>query len=88
MTSFYINSVVRGYHVYESVWHAVVGDQLSCVREPGNCQDTIAVVIIKDNVTVGHIFRSILPICSIFIGLGGMIVGRVTGHRRYSADIP
>ena len=26
----HINSAVRGYHVYESMWHAVVGDQLDC----------------------------------------------------------
>ena len=85
MSSFYINSVVRGYHVYESVWHAVVGDQLDCAREPGNCLDTFVVAIIKDDVTVGHVPRSILPICSIFIWQGGMIVCRV---RRYSADLP
>ena len=85
MSSFYINSVVRGCHVYESVWHPVVGDQVCCARQPGNCQDTFAVAIIKDDVTVGHIPRSILPICSIFIQRGGMIVCRVTGHRQYSA---
>ena len=33
MSSFYINSAVRGYHVYESVWHATVGDQLGVARD-------------------------------------------------------
>ena len=87
MLSFYINSAVRGYHVYESVWHATVSDQLGCAREPGNCQAIFAVAIIKD-VTVGHVPRSISPVCSIFIRRGGMIVCRVTGHRRYFADLP
>ena len=65
-----------------------MGDQLGCAREPGNCQDTFAVAIIKDDLTVGHVPRSISPICSIFIRRGGMIVCRVTDHRRYSADLP
>ena len=51
ISSFYITSAVRGYHVYLSVWHTVVGDQLGCARVPGNCQDTFAVVIIKDSIT-------------------------------------
>ena len=59
MSLFYINSAVRGYHVYESVWHTTVSDQLGCAREPGNCQETFAVAIIKDEVTVGHVPRSI-----------------------------
>ena len=88
MSSLYINSAVRGYHVYESVWHGLVGDQLYCAREPGNCLDTFAVAIIKDDVTVGHVPRSISLICSISIRQGGMIVCRVTGHRRYSVDLP
>ena len=88
MSSFYITSVVRGYHVYKSVWCAVVGDQLSCAREPGNCRDTFAVAIIKEGITVGHVPRNISPVCSIFLRRGGMIVCRVTSHRRYSAELP
>ena len=88
MSSFYITSVVRGYHVYQSVWCAVVGDQLSCAREPGNCRDTFAVAIIKEGVTVGHVPRNISPVCSIFLRRGGMIFCRVTSHRRYSAELP
>ena len=63
-----------GYVVcYVGRMHATVGDQLGCAREPGNCQDTFAVAIIKDDVTVGHVPRSILPVCSIFIRQGGMM---------------
>ena len=88
MLSFYINSVVREYHFYKSVWHTVVGDQLGCARKPENCQDTFPVAIIKDDITVGHVPRSISPIRSIFIRRGGMIACRVTGHRTHSADLP
>jgi len=33
---------INGYHVYQNVWSARVGEQLTCNQEPGNCHDTIA----------------------------------------------
>jgi len=78
--------VVRGYHVYQSIWAAPIDEQLPAAREPSNCHDTFAVAIKKDGVTVGHVPRTISQVCSIFLQRGGLIVCRVTGHRRYSAD--
>ena len=74
--------------MYQDVWSAGVGEQLTCDREPGNRRDTFAVAIKKDDITVGHVPRSISPVCSVFLRRGGTISGRVTGHRRYSADLP
>ena len=74
--------------MYQDVWSARVGEQLTCDREPGNCRDTFAVAIKKNDITVGHVPRSILPVYSVFLCRGGTISGRVTGHRRYSADLP
>ena len=84
---FSISSVVRGYHIYQDVWSAGVGEQLTCDREPGNRHDTFAVAVKKDEVIVGHVPRCISPICYIFLCRGGTISCRVTGHRRYSANL-
>ena len=44
---FGFDSVVRGYHVYESVWNAIVGENLPCVAEPSNTADQYAVTVTK-----------------------------------------
>ena len=73
--------------MYQDVWSAGVGEQLTCDREPGNRHDTFAVAVKKDEVIVGHVPRCISPICYVFLRRGGTISCRVTGHRRYSADL-
>ena len=34
---------VRGYHVYQDIWEAAVGEVLECEREPRNVKDRIRV---------------------------------------------
>ena len=90
---FSLESMIRGYHEYKPIWgDPMLGEELECKREPGNPHDTHAVTVIKlmsgSNVTVGHLPRAILLICSIFIRHGGTIMSRVNGTRRYSSDIP
>ena len=46
---------MRGYHIYNDIWEASVGKELSCQRENGSRSDPFAVAIIKSGVTVGHI---------------------------------
>ena len=84
---FSVSSMVRGYHVYQDEWEAVLGEVLSCQREPGNRHDPYAVAAVSSGRTVGHVPRKISPICSIFIRRGGLITCMVTGNRRYSADL-
>jgi len=84
---FSVASRVRGYHVYQDEWEAVLGEVLSCQREPGNRHDPYAVATVSDGRTVGHVPRNISPICSIFIRRRGVITCSVTGSRRYSADL-
>ena len=93
MFSFAVNSMIRGYHEYKSVWESpAADDDLLCEREVVNPNDTHAVAINKDIAgdikTVGHIPRRISSISSIFIRRGGEIQCVVNGHRRYSADLP
>ena len=54
--SFAIEAMVRGYHVYQSIWDAANdGEDLECCREVGNIHDPSAVAIRKDSVIVGHV---------------------------------
>ena len=90
---FSIDSMIRGYHEYKTVWDDPVdGKELECKCEIGNSHDTHAVAVRKvidgEEKTVGHVPRRLSAICSLFIRRGGAINCRVNGHRRYSADLP
>ena len=51
-------SCVRGYHEYQRIWMAAVGEELWCERErPQNPMDPYAVVVTKDGITVGKSTR-------------------------------
>ena len=62
-----IESCVRGYHVYQSVWTPTIGEELQCVREPTNIIDRYAVGVTKDGKIVGHLPKKISRLCSLFI---------------------
>ncbi len=46
--SFCVEAMVRGYHTYQSVWTAVVGEELPCQLETVNPRDPFAVAVLKD----------------------------------------
>ena len=87
-TEFNIDSCVRGYHVYQLRWTAVVGEELTCRREPGNASDPFAVAVIKGSEIVGHVPRSFSCICNLLLRRGGTLSCCITGNRRYSSDLP
>ena len=74
---FVMESMVRGYHVYQDVWTPMVGEHLQCAREEDNTEDRYAVAVIKDNVTVGHLPRRMSTLCSLFIRRGGIICDQI-----------
>ena len=84
---FSIQAMVRGYHVYQDEWDAVIGEVLQCRRETGNRHDPYAVATLSDGRVVGHVPRKISPVCSIFIRRGGSITCTVSDRRRYSTDL-
>ena len=88
LVSFSFPSMVRGYHVYVHVWDASVAEELPCRRETDNYADPFAVAVIKSENIVGHVPRNISTVCLLFLHRGGSITCRVTGHRRYSQDLP
>ena len=90
MVAFSVESMVRGYHVYQSIWTPSVGEELLCRKEPGNSHDPFAVAVIDatGNI-VGHVPKKISSICSMFLQRGGTIVCVILAScRRYSADLP
>ena len=87
---YFVESCVRGYHVYKDVWSATLGETLLCVAEVGNVHDPYAVAIVHPSPashTVGHVPRSMSAACHFFIRRNGSIVCQVTGHRRHSGDL-
>ena len=82
------NSCVCDYHIYKDIWDAVIGKELLCEREPDNRSDRYAVAIKEDGIIIGHLPRKISRACSLFLRRENEITCRVTGHRRYSVDLP
>lgn len=88
MSSLEVPSMVRGFHEYQRIWSAAVGEALPCSREFGNVHDLFAVAVKRSGDIVGHVPKRISSICSSFLRRGGSITCRVTATRRYSADLP
>lgn len=79
---------MRGFHIYKEVWEPTE-ELLTCSREPSNVHDPYAVSMkTRENVIVGHVPKVISSLCNIFIAQGGTLECRVTGHKRYSVDLP
>ena len=79
---FSVEAMLRGYHTYQSVWDASLGEELPCQREPENSHDPFAVAVVRAGVTVGHVPRRISSVCSLFIRRDGSIsdlVGSLSG---------
>ena len=87
MSSLEIPSMIQGYHEYQRIWSAAVGEELPCSREFGNVHDLFAVAVKRSGSVVGHVPKRISSICSSFLRRNGTITCRVTGTRRYSADL-
>ena len=66
-SEFIAESCVRGYHVYQLRWTAVIGKVLSCHREPGNASDPFAVAVMKEREIVGHVPRFYSCICNLLL---------------------
>ena len=79
---------VRGYHIYKAIWVATIGEELGCEREPTNATDRYAVAVMKNGTIIGHLPRRISKVSFIFLRRGGSITCKVSGSRRFSADLP
>ena len=89
MSSFSIESMVRGHHIYKDMWCPHIGEELTCQQERHNYHDPFAVSVLKSSVIVGHVPRHISAICYVFLGKHySSISCKITGSRRYSHDLP
>ena len=92
MSSFIVDSVIRGHHIYKAIWEPVNGEELNTERETGNPHDPLAVAVTKllreERRIVGHLPRRISPLCSAFLRRGGTIKCIVNGYCKYSEDLP
>ena len=91
MNVFVVDSCIRGHHVSKSFWTSSIDETLSCEREEGNMYDPYAVSMFQSENArvVGHIPRKISAACSLFLcHEGNTITATVTGHRKFSEDLP
>ena len=86
--SFILDSLVRGYHVYQDVWNATPGKTLGCSRERDNEHDIFSVAVWKGTNIVGHVPRKVSCSCTLFIHSSGVINCFTTGPRQYCRDLP
>ena len=78
---------IRGYHIYQEIWMAAVGEELVCEREPHNSHDRYAVAVKRMGIIIGHLPRKLSKLCLLFLRRGGSIFCTVSGGRRYSHDL-
>ena len=75
-------SVIRGHHVYKTVWTPSIGEMLESQPDTGNKHDRYAIGMVKDGEIVGHAPKEISRIFHYFIQHNGTISAEVTGHRK------
>ena len=82
-----IETSIRGFHVYWSVWNVTLGEVLYCERELNNAMDAFAVAVKRQDfsgTTVGHIPRELSRVAWQFLRRGGHMTCMVAGSRRRS----
>ena len=85
--SLVIQTAVRGYHVYRSVWVPTYGEEFVSLHESGNVADPHAMGVYCDanpGFVVGHLPKEISRYCHYFTMHDGKIRGEVTGPRQHS----
>ena len=85
MSSYRMESCIRGFHIYNEVWTPFIGERLGCARERSNREDSFAVTMKRGTETVGHVPRTIACVCKLFLRQRGSISCEVTGSSRPSA---
>ena len=71
--TYQVESVIRGHHIYKTVWTPFIGETLSLRIEDGNEQDSFAVAVIKNDDIVGHAPRQFSRVFYFFLSHDGTI---------------
>ena len=77
-----VDSVVRGHHVYKSIWTPALAEELLVEQENDNEHDLYAVCVMKDDTIVGHVPRAFSRIAWFFLNHQGRIRCVITGRRK------
>ena len=72
-------SVVRGHHIYKTIWTPTVGETLQLRAEDTNEHDEHAIAVIKSGTTVGHVPHS--------MSRGGHISCQIVGQRKFGKGL-
>ena len=80
-STFSLESVVCGHHVYKRVWTPFIGEQLTLKHED-NANDWRAVSVIKIDAVVGHLPREVAKTVLFFLKRGDSGVCAITGRRK------
>ena len=84
---FAVDSVVRGHHIYKSIWTPFLGEVLRVEMEERNEEDRYALALLKDGgVVVGHVPRSFSRTFYFFLRYGGTIECKVRGIESSELD--
>ena len=67
-------SVIRGQHIYKSIWTPIIGEELVLEAQDDNEHDKHAVAVMKDGCVVGHVPRSISQVSWFYLKRGGHIL--------------
>ena len=87
MSSYRMESCIRGYHIYKEVWTPFIGERLGCAREKSNREDPFAVAMKRGTEMVGHVPRKISCVFTFFLRQRGFLPCEVTGSSRLSIDL-
>ncbi len=82
-----LESTIRGYHHYKTVWTAVTGQVLEVKKEEGNHHDPYAVCIQNNERIIGHVPKRYSRIFWSFLNRGGHVEAIVTGPRKFADDL-
>ena len=82
-----VESVVRGHHVYKSLWTPVLDETLTVLPEENNIHDRHSVTVMKDNEIVGHVPRELSRVQYHFLKHSGEVSCVITGRRKYGVGL-
>ena len=66
-----VMSCVRGYHIYQLIWDASIGEILQSKSDSHNSHNRYVISVMKDEITVGHLPQKLSRMCSLFLRRGG-----------------
>ena len=85
-----VECCVRRHHAYESNWDAKTGSKLKPCHEKrpsAFVEDKHAMALKFNDTTAGDVPKFLSKITYFFLKLGGDLVVKITGQRRYSPDL-